>query len=139
MDEEAEFKDHESLSRSTKNRRKWARKRKQTIDKGMEGQEHLWRRNDQTEERPGVSQIVLRVSWVGDTFPLQRMALSLFLLTEPLCLSEAHSEATTPAGTASASLSPHLMAISRAAGQVSKCLQISGKRCRCRQDATGFQ
>ena len=47
-----------------------------------------------------LSQIVLRVSWVGDTFPLQRMALSLFLLTELPSRSEAHSEATTPASTA---------------------------------------
>lgn len=55
MDEEAEFKDHESLSRSTKNRRKWDGRRKETIDKGIKGQGHLWRRNDQTEERPAVS------------------------------------------------------------------------------------
>ena len=53
-----------------------------------------------------LSQIVLRVSWVGDTFPLQRMALSLFLLTELPSRSEAHSEATTPACTA-LPLHPH--------------------------------
>ena len=54
-DQEAEFKDRESLSRSTKNRRKWAGRRKGTTDKGIKGRGHLWRRSDQTEERPAVS------------------------------------------------------------------------------------
>lgn len=62
MDKEAELKDHESLSRSARDRRKWAGRREGIIDEGIEGQGICGGENDQTEERPGVSQIVLGVS-----------------------------------------------------------------------------
>ena len=59
MEKEAELKDHESLSRSTRDRRKLAGRREEITDEGIEGQGICGGGNDQTEERPGVSQIVL--------------------------------------------------------------------------------